>query len=86
MDTWEQFGADLRDLREREGRSLRDVAAAAGGDVTKSAIARIETGERVPSAQTLVDLARALDLRITIDRAGVVELRPLGRRPKPTSS
>lgn len=78
-DTWERFGAQLREIRVERGLTLRQLEELVGGELTKSAIARIEVGARAPSSRSLVDLASALNLRVTIDPAGV-HLHPLGRR------
>jgi transcriptional regulator with XRE-family HTH domain len=85
VDTWQTFGEQLLGIRTAAGVSLRDLAADAGGELSKTAISRIERGERVPSSQTLLDLARALNLRIVIDADGVT-LRQLRRKRVATSS
>jgi transcriptional regulator with XRE-family HTH domain len=77
--SWQQIGEQLRQLREESGISLR--ALALEGDLSKTAIHRIERGERVPSADTLWDLALMLNVRFTIGPEGV-QVKPLGRRRK----
>lgn len=54
----------LRQERERAGLSLRQLAALCG--VEHSDIARIERGEIDPRLSTLMELAEALDISITI--------------------
>lgn len=50
--------ANVRHLRERAGRSLGDVALAAG--VGKSTLSQLESGNANPSIETLWAVARAL--------------------------
>ena len=76
---WRSVGEQLRQLREASGLSLRDLAGE--GDLSKTAIQRIEQGDRIPNGDSLVDLAAALNVRFTIDPSGV-HVKPLGRRRK----
>lgn len=59
------FGESIRGIRTDQGRTLRDVAAAAG--ITHSGLSRIELEGRDPSLGTLRGLAKALGVRIVID-------------------
>lgn len=54
--------ARLRDLRERNGWLVRDLAARAGID--PSALSRYENGKRTPTPAILKCLAEALDVEI----------------------
>ncbi len=56
----ERIAATVSDLRTRSGRSLADVAAAAG--IGKSTLHAIESGDANPGIETLWALARALDV------------------------
>lgn len=58
-------GTAVQTFRELAGRSLADVAAAAGKDANNRAMApstlyRIETGERQPSLDVMCRIANAL--------------------------
>ena len=53
-----RVAATVRDLRTRSGRSLSELAAAAG--IGKSTLHAIESGEANPGIETLWSLARAL--------------------------
>ena len=52
------FGAKLKDLRKAVGMTQHDLAAKSG--MTRSAIAKFETGEREPLLATAQRLAEAL--------------------------
>lgn len=54
----QRVAGTVRDLRARSGRSLADLATAAG--IAKSTLHAIETGEANPGIETLWSLARAL--------------------------
>lgn len=53
-----RVAASVREHRERDGRSLAELAAAAG--IGKSTLHAIETGDANPSIETIWALARAL--------------------------
>ncbi|TVR36064.1 MAG: XRE family transcriptional regulator [Nitriliruptor sp.] len=55
-----RIAATVSDLRSRTGRSLADVANAAG--IGKSTLHAIESGDANPGIETLWALARALDV------------------------
>lgn len=57
-----EFGARLRELRQRKGLTLRSLAKAAGVDFTY--LSKIETGQPgyFPGAGTIRELAEALDV------------------------
>lgn len=57
-----EFGARLRDLRQRKGMTLRGLADVAGVDFTY--LSKIETGRPgyFPGAGTIRELAEALDV------------------------
>lgn len=61
----------LRIVRETQGRSLREVAAAAGIDPT--ALSRIERGLRRPHVDVLIRVYRALGLTNAVE---ALELLP----------
>ena len=56
------LGDRIRKTRNERGLTLMDLAVAVGSD--KSALARIERGERVPGLETLRKLADVLDVPI----------------------
>lgn len=56
------FGERLRQLREQRFLSQRDLAKAVGIEVAQ--ISRYERGLYMPSAETLVDLARVLRVSV----------------------
>lgn len=58
-------GQELREERERQGLSLREVAAKAGMD--EAALSRVETGRNPnPTVETLARVAAALGKRVAI--------------------
>jgi len=56
------FGKRLREIRERNGLSLRGLADLV--DMDHSTIHRIEAGRNNPGLTTIIALARALDINI----------------------
>lgn len=65
-----QIGSTIRLLREAAGRSLSDLAAAAG--LSKTTLHGVEQGEANPTLNTLWSLATALDVplgRLLADNA-----------------
>jgi transcriptional regulator with XRE-family HTH domain len=54
------FGRAVRRQRERQQRSVRELARAAG--ITEQRLARIEAGRCDVRYEQLLDLARSLDL------------------------
>jgi transcriptional regulator with XRE-family HTH domain len=67
-----QIGDRTRTIRERNGYSQEYVARAA--DVSTSTIQRLETGRNVPSLDTLIRVAAALDVSLgdLVNGEGVV--------------
>jgi transcriptional regulator with XRE-family HTH domain len=63
------LGAVLREMRVRKHMSLAEMARASG--VSKSAIVRIEKGDRNPGLLTLTGIAGALGIRFLLDADGV---------------
>ncbi len=57
------FGAQLRRLRRSTGRTLKEVADAAG--LAVSTVSKIETGRMSPTYDVLLKLARGLDIDMT---------------------
>ena len=53
----------VRELRRGGGWTIAELAEAA--DISVDALTRIESGERVPTLNTLVDLATALGVTVT---------------------
>jgi transcriptional regulator with XRE-family HTH domain len=53
------FGARLRVLRLRAGRTQADLA---GPELSRAGVAKIESGASLPSLATLANLAAALDI------------------------
>ena len=66
-----RFGEKLRLLRNQQGMSLRQLAAELGLSV-HGHIAQIERGERKPSADLIVKIARLFD--VPADRLMMDEL------------
>ncbi len=58
------LGGRIRETREQHGLSLTDLSVAVGSD--KSALSKIEKGERVPNLETIGRLADELDVPLTI--------------------
>jgi transcriptional regulator with XRE-family HTH domain len=56
----EQFAANLRTLREREGLSQEELASLC--DLHRTEISLLERSKRSPRLETIVILARALQL------------------------
>ena len=54
------IGAVLREVRRRQGRTLRDVAEAAG--VSLPYLSEVERGTKEPSSEILAAICRALGL------------------------
>lgn len=61
--TLERIGPRLQSLRQRRGVTLAVVAAATG--ISKSTLSRLETGQRRPSLELLLPLAR--EYRVSLD-------------------
>lgn len=57
-----RLGRSIRALRQRQGRTLREVAAACG--FTVSLLSKIETGATSPPVATLSAIARALGVPV----------------------
>jgi transcriptional regulator with XRE-family HTH domain len=55
------LGSVIRSRREKLGFSLRDLAARTGRDF--GFLSRIETGQRSPRLDLLIDVARALRVK-----------------------
>ena len=60
--TLENMGPRLHDLRTRRGLSLVEVSAATG--ISKSTLSRLETGQRRPSLELLLPLARVYRVQL----------------------
>ena len=58
------FPDRLRLARSRAGLSLRDLAAAIGGEVSAQAIGKYENGEMMPSAKVLTLLGKSLGVSL----------------------
>ena len=54
------LGGRIRETRERRGLSLTELSVAVGSD--KSALSKIEKGERVPSLETISRLADEMEM------------------------
>ena len=57
------LGGMIRETRNERGLSLTGLSVAVGSD--KSALAKIERGERVPSLETVVKLADEMDVPVS---------------------
>ena len=74
-------GPILREMRLRRNLSLAELGRQAG--VSKSAIVRIERGDRNPGLVTLTGLAQALRIKFVIEGAGLfIEDAPDPDRPE----
>ena len=58
------MGMRIRRLRLQQGRTLADVAAAC--DVTRSMLCKIETGAATPAVATLLLIAKALGVNVSV--------------------
>ena len=65
---WE-LGVVLKELRHRRGLSLTQMARESG--LHKSAVIRIEKGDRHPGLETLSGIAGALNIRFVVEAEGV---------------
>ncbi len=65
-ETRQTFSALLRQHRQRRGLSFQALSRHAGlfGKISRSYLVRLEKGERSPSRQTILTLARTLDLPV----------------------
>jgi transcriptional regulator with XRE-family HTH domain len=70
------FGERLKQLREEEGLTQVELAAAAG--LHRFAVAKLEVGSRQPTWATVQALARALDVEVT---AFVIAPPPEAEKP-----
>lgn len=62
--SWEAFGQRIRRVREQSGKSQKDVAHELGID--RSAYTKVERGMRKLTALELSDLARILEVRMSV--------------------
>lgn len=63
-----QFGANLRRIRDRRGLTQEQLAAmmqVRGVDLTRSALAKVEVGQRHVYLDELLALQKALDVPFT---------------------
>ena len=72
------FSGELALARESTGKSMREVAEAAG--VSRAGIARLEAGERVATLRSLVGLSVALPVRFEVEN-GVARVVILVAQP-----
>ncbi|MEV1147706.1 helix-turn-helix transcriptional regulator, partial [Micromonospora sp. NPDC049799] len=83
------IGGVLRRLRQRQGRTLREVAAAAG--VSVPYLSEVERGRKEASSEVLAAICRALGIRLSDlleearDDLRRVEPRIPAAPPRPTS-
>ena len=78
-----RFGEKIREVREKKGLTLKAVASQAG--VSESLVSQIERGRVYPAIDTLLCLARVLDIRLQYlfeeyDRHGSVNVIRAGQR------
>jgi len=57
----QRFGEKLRTLRQRRDLSLREFAVVLGFN-SHAHVARLETGEKMPSAELVLRIARFFDV------------------------
>ena len=76
-----RFGARLRELRHKAGRSQTDVSRGAG--ITQASLSNYETGKREVPISTALNLARVLDVPFSeiVETSDVIVVRDsrLGR-------
>jgi transcriptional regulator with XRE-family HTH domain len=67
------IGPRLKLARKRAGLSLRELADALGGMVTRQAIGKYERGEMMPSSGVLIALCKTLDVSLSqlMDSQGI---------------
>ena len=65
----EVLGAELRRVRQLQGRTLRDVSAAAS--VSLGYLSEVERGEKEASSEMLIAICGALDVRLSVVLATV---------------
>ncbi|WNV75200.1 helix-turn-helix domain-containing protein [Geodermatophilus sp. DSM 44513] len=75
----EVIGRILRRVRLGQGRTLRDVAGAAG--VSMGHLSEVERGRKEPSSELLAAICRALGLELT-ELLGAALRELTGRRPR----
>jgi transcriptional regulator with XRE-family HTH domain len=76
------IGARIREARERAGRTLNDVATAAG--VSASMVSQVERGKKVPSLKLLDRLSGALGVEVSVGHEHALAPRRVPRR-RPTN-
>ena len=79
-----EIGESLRAHRQEQGRTLRDVSAAAR--VSLGYLSEIERGEKEASSELLASVCRALDVplpTLLIDVAGRIRRAELAAAPVP---
>jgi transcriptional regulator with XRE-family HTH domain len=69
VDFREQFGANVRRLRERAGLSQKDLMRVSG--VHRVQIGKYERGERIPQAEVLAKLSRGLGVGVEEFLSGI---------------
>lgn len=87
MDIARRFGANLNAARRASGLSQERLAAKAG--LHRTAIGLLESGRRVPRVDTVVHLARALEIgpgELLIGLANASEQMSLKPTPLDTTS
>lgn len=87
MDIARRFGANLNAARRASGLSQERLAAKAG--LHRTAIGLLERGGRVPRVDTVVKLARAMEIgpaELLIGLASVPEQMPLKASRLPIDS
>ena len=67
----EVLGAELRRVRQLQGRTLRDVSAAAS--VSLGYLSEVERGEKDASSEMLIAICGALDVRLSVVLATVAD-------------
>lgn len=58
-----KFGAQLRELRETKGISLREFELR--GDIDRHTLSRIETGKANPTILTIKKICKTLDVELS---------------------
>ncbi|HTB05823.1 MAG TPA: helix-turn-helix transcriptional regulator [Bacteroidia bacterium] len=64
MDEIKQIGRNIRKFRVKKGLTQLDLAAMCG--LEETAIGRLENGNTNPTIKTLLKLAKALDVKLTM--------------------
>jgi transcriptional regulator with XRE-family HTH domain len=60
---WQLYGAQVRMLRSKKGWSQQQLATALGYQ-SKTSISQLESGDAIPSGDTMVEMARIFEVTV----------------------